>query len=308
MTGTVVAGVDGSPASIAAAHWAAREAERRAADLRLLRVVPPETGRGAVAASAGQDRRTRPGGGSLEEAAVRLRHTYRDVVITTEEVAANPLPGLVAAGEGAGLLVLGSGGKNAMSGLLRGSAALGAVSHGRCPVVLVRAGQRSSDEHRPGSHHCVTPGAPYRDVVLGLDLPRPAERAIAFAFDAASRRCATLRVIHSWNMPPPRTLGEAEAEPRPRTGRAAEEAEALETVLGPWRAKFPKVAVVAESVVGSAAGHLLDAEADASLLVLGHRAPTRGAGPHIGSVSDSVLHHAMVPVAVIPHADPEAAG
>ncbi|GGW08713.1 hypothetical protein GCM10010230_56220 [Streptomyces narbonensis] len=50
---------------------------------------------------------------------------------------------------------------------------------------------------------------------------------------------------------------------------------------------------------GRAAEHLIDAAADAPLLVVGRRRAARGS--HIGSTTHAVIHHAPCPVAVVPH-------
>lgn len=42
---------------------------------------------------------------------------------------------------------------------------------------------------------------PYRDVVLGVDIREDCDAVIAFAFDAAARRAAGLRVVHGWTTP-----------------------------------------------------------------------------------------------------------
>jgi hypothetical protein len=40
------------------------------------------------------------------------------------------------------------------------------------------------------------------DVVPGLDLENPDDSLIRFAFDAASRQAASLRIVHGWSLPP----------------------------------------------------------------------------------------------------------
>ncbi|MFG2788189.1 hypothetical protein [Streptomyces sp. NPDC048419] len=37
--------------------------------------------------------------------------------------------------------------------------------------------------------------------MLGLDLDDPDEAVVRFAFDAAQRRAAWLRVVHGWSLP-----------------------------------------------------------------------------------------------------------
>lgn len=75
----------------------------------------------------------------------------------------------------------------------------------------------------------------------------------------------------------------------------------MSEVLRPWRQKFPTVDVVEDSLSGKAANHLVDASAEASLVVVGRRIRRSPLGAHIGPVTHAVLHHATAPVAVVPH-------
>jgi nucleotide-binding universal stress UspA family protein len=141
---------------------------------------------------------------------------------------------------------------------------------------------------------------PYKPVVLGLDIDRPDDTLIAFAFEAAARRRTALRVIHGWNPPSPSVYGlprnrELDAE----LGRR--DAAALTEVLRPWKRKVPSVEVVEESQPGKPAGHLVDASREAALVVVGRRIRRAPIGVHIGPVTHAVLHHASAPVAVVAH-------
>ncbi|HEX5568797.1 MAG TPA: universal stress protein, partial [Streptomyces sp.] len=192
-----------------------------------------------------------------------------------------------------------------------GSVALSTVARVRCPVVLVRAGT-AGEGARPTSAAAETPEvprpaeipedpAPYRDVVLGLDLARPREELLAFAFDAAARRGAALRVIHGWDPPPVYGINPIALSPYLIDDLAEEKAQALSNVLRGWRNRFPDVEVRGQAVIGRAARHLLEAAADASLVVVGRRNRRSPIGFHTGPVTHAVMHHCAVPVAVVPH-------
>jgi nucleotide-binding universal stress UspA family protein len=287
MARTVTVGLDGSRESVAAAQWAAHEAQRRGLPLRLVHVwewepttrtplVGPETQRHWA------ERIPR-------ETADELRVLFPELEITSEQLAGQPAAVLPVAAEEAELLVMGSRGLSGVAGFLVGSVAQAVVATAERPVVLVRAGEMEEDEHRPGADGSPSETTPYRDVVLGLDTGRPSEALIEFAFDAAARRAAGLRVIHGWNLPPVYGYNPGVMDPR------------LSETLRAWREKFPGVEVTEHAVIGQAARHLIEAASDASLVVVGRRARRSSIGTHIGPVTHAVLHHSPAPVAVVPH-------
>ncbi|SEG80504.1 Nucleotide-binding universal stress protein, UspA family [Actinacidiphila yanglinensis] len=290
MRRTVAVGVDGSPASLAAADWAAREAVRRQAPLRLVNAAAPPPGLTST------DPRRPPDDDAWSPHALAedLRRAHPGARIDVDQVVGQPLPVLFAAADEAELLVLGSRGAGAAAGFLLGSVPLTVVGQAPVPVVLVRAGGPAGAGAPSGS------GAG-TEVVLGLDLDRPSDSVVGFAFDAAARRLATLRVVHGWNAPLPYGLGPASADPEAREELQAHETGALAEALAPWREKYPHTHVVGETIVGDADRHLLGASAEAALLVIGRRPRGTRISAHLGSTSHSVLHHAVVPVAVVPH-------
>ncbi|MFD4660644.1 universal stress protein [Kitasatospora sp. NPDC058444] len=279
----VVVGADGSEPSTAAAEWAAREAHRSGRPLRLLHVggvdstAPGESDRGEVPPSvlATRDHLTRllPG---LE--------------VTCDHMPGTPAYALAAAGGRNGLLVLGSRGLGGFAGLLVGSVSLRTAGHANCPVVVVRDGADGQ-------------GAGAGEVVLGLDSDQADPDVIAFAFEQAAARGATLRVLESRQVP----AGPYSTEPvvyQPEVREALEAAELLrlQDALAPWRAKHPEVRVEAELTAWPAGRALVEASRSACLTVVGRRRPRlHPSAPWLGHVTHAVLHHAHSPVAVVPH-------
>ncbi|MBQ0988120.1 universal stress protein [Streptomyces sp. F63] len=310
MNGIVTAGLDGSPESAAAAEWAAREALLRGVPLRLVHAREKEPHL-VQAPFVGTETQHEWTGGIPDEAVTALRERHPGLEITAEDVTGRPREVLQGIARSADLLVLGSRGLGGVAGFLVGSVALATVAHATRPTVLVRAGEAAGDGHRAGPDgHSATP-APFRDVVLGLDLHQPCDALIRFAFEAAARRAARLRVVHSYRLPPAETWGS-----RPAAGAyppttadlvptAADfsryEERALTAALAPWRADFPEVEVAEECGVGGAAHHLTQASAEASLVVVGRRIRRSPLGTHIGAVAHALLHHSAAPVAVVPH-------
>ncbi|WP_127358425.1 universal stress protein [Actinacidiphila soli] len=106
MSHTVVAGLDGSPESLAAAEWAAREAERREAPLRLVHAWDWQPL--SYAPLAGTEPQRHWAERVPREATEKLRRHHPDLEIGTEQVNKQPVDALLAAAGDAELLVLGS--------------------------------------------------------------------------------------------------------------------------------------------------------------------------------------------------------
>ncbi|MFE9017950.1 universal stress protein [Streptomyces sp. NPDC007808] len=292
----VVVGLDGSRESLAAADWAAREALRRGLPLRLVHaweggVPPDESELPELEAPRYWARRI------LREATDRLDERYPQVSVSADQMSRPAADALVAAGDEAELLVLGSRAFSGFAGFLAGSVALATVAHVTRPVVLVRSGQTLEDEHEQDAEHRASAHTPYRAVVVGVDPAGPCEELLGFAFESAALRAAPLWVVHTWQLPyVPRAL---EAKARKEVGPAA--VRALDAVLAPWRAKFPSVEVHERVEEGRPAQQLLNAAQDAGLLAVGRRIRPARIGVHTGPVAHAVIHHVRCPVAIVPH-------
>ncbi|MFE2971171.1 universal stress protein [Streptomyces sp. NPDC059340] len=292
MPRTVTVGLDGSPESRAAADWAAREAKLRGLPLKLVNVWEPVPEPIAQAPLLGPETHQHWSERVPREAAEELRAAHPGVDVLIEQVTGRPAEVLTGAAKDAEPLVLGSRGLSGVGGFMVGSVGLAVVAHAERPVVLVRAQGDTS-----GTDSDVPPSRP---VVLGLDTGAPDDTLIGFAFEAAVLRGASLRVVHGWNEPPYIAYG-MPPDPELNAQLGAAEAAAVSEVLRPWRQKFPAVDVVEDSLSGKAANHLVDASAEASLVVVGRRIRRSPLGAHIGPVTHAVLHHATAPVAVVPH-------
>ncbi|MFG3144780.1 universal stress protein [Streptomyces sp. NPDC048243] len=298
----VAAGIDGSPESLAAAHWAAREALRRDATLHLVHAwewhprpapsVPADMSQRAWA----DDLMTRVSDG--------IRAAHPAVKVLDRSLNAAPAAALLAAADQADVLVLGSRGLSGLTGFMMGSISQRVVSRSPAPVVLVRAGVGTCAEHLPAPDG-VAPDeisqTPYRDVVLGLDTARPCDELIDFAFDAARRRGAALRVIHAFSAPAAFVAADRLVRPG-GPEMSAEHEHLVVATLRPWCEKYPDVPVAATVMEGRPAGELISASADAALTVVGRREREARFGSRLGPVAHAVLHHTGSSVAVVPHA------
>jgi nucleotide-binding universal stress UspA family protein len=295
----VVAGVDGSAESLAAAAWAAREAERRDKSLHLLHAWerhPPREER--EIASAAQRHLARR---SLRQAEEHLRAECPDIRLTDEQMEGPAVAALLKAADQADLMVLGSRGLSGFTGFLVGSVALAVVAKATRPVVLVRADEKAADEHVPAGDGSAATDTGYRDVVLAVDLGEACDEVIEFAFEAARLRHARLRAVHAWHTAGPIDLGPGDIGLEKDTWQGEEWLGFLRAVLQMWRDKYPEVEVLETVVDEKPSTALVRAATGASLLVVGHRLAERPVGPRTGPVTHAAIHHVGCPVAVVPH-------
>ncbi|QOV33748.1 universal stress protein [Streptomyces ferrugineus] len=295
MSHPVLAGIDGSGRSLAAADWAAREALLRGVPLRLVHAAPRLPG-DAVPNPAAETLH-HVGERLLERAIGELGARHPDLQVRGEQVAGPPAPALLAATRSAGLLVVGARGSGGFDGLAVGSVALATAAAAACPVVLVP--ERPSAGFADGTRAARAAG----QVVVGFDARRPVGEVVDFAFTAAEARRVPLRAVQAWALPAeavsPQTLFVTEED---RATWEDQEVLRLSDALRTWQDKYPDVTTRTDVVLLHPAEALLNASREADLLVVGRRADSRAAEGRLGPVTHAVLHHTRRPVAVVPHA------
>lgn len=288
MSREIVAGVDGSPESLAAADWAAREALHRGLPLRLAHAwrwepldIPLVQDRAAQERAADEVLRA-------AEATIARRHP--DVTLTAEVLRDTPVAALLGTEPRAEMLVIGSRGHGAVSGFLLGSYGQQIIAAAGRPVVAVRS--RDGEPAEP----------PVGDVLVGQHgSPEDSATTLGFAFETAAARGASVRAVRAWSLPPLYAYSPASMRLADEAGGLVPyEEKALREALTPWRERYPEVPVTEHVELGSAGQVLLSASGAAQLLVVGRRARRGALGQRIGSVAHAALHLAPCPVAVIP--------
>jgi nucleotide-binding universal stress UspA family protein len=290
----VVAGVDGSRASLLAVDWAVREAAARRAVLRLVHAAPwpvhaAPSHRHALAghldAGPGEpDTALTIAGDVLAERTEHARALAPGLTVDTRVIDGYAAPELVRESRGAVLLVLGRRGLGGFAGLALGSVAGYVTGRARCPVLLIPAGATPRDRVNGR-------------VVVGVDGLPAAAPVVAFAFEEAAWRGVPLTVVHAW--PPPTTTSPA-ARP------SAEEERQVDVALAGWPDRYPEVALRREVVRGSPAGALMAELSPADLLVVGARGLGGFRDQRLGSVALALVHHAPCPVVVVRETRPPA--
>lgn len=286
----IVVGLDGSPESMSAAHWAAHDAQLRGLPLHLVHAftIPAVGMMGYTIPTGLTDGLYAAGEQLLADATQQLHVLHPDLEITDRLVQADPRPALVEASRDAALTVVGNRGGGRIPEVVLGSVALHVTAHAHSPVAVI-----------PVAAAARTDG-PIR---LGVDGSRVSEAAVAVAFDEADRRRAPLQAVIVWDDADLRGLVAA-GTPLDLVEDDKEHALLAEQLAG-WRDKYPDVVV--EPVVrrGRAAAALLradESETPPQMIVVGSRGRGGFTGLLLGSTSHSLIGHSRWPVLVVrPH-------
>lgn len=290
MESVITVGLDGSPESLAAAHWAADEAELRKLTLRLLHAWPllasdPARAPGEIDQNYWAKKMVH-----TAQSELRTRHPGLSVVgsLVSEEVQ----EALLHAAAESEMTVLGSRGLDRFESFFLGDISMSVTAHAERPVVLVRAGtEPMASPAGPGE-----PG----DVAVAVKLHGPTDDLLGFAFTTAAAHGVPLRAVHGRSLPVnayvPWGIDHDVAD-----GIRQDARKELDQALRPWREKYPKVEVTGSIGLESPARAVLEAAKTAGLLIVGRRRQRRPLAPRLGSVAHAALHHARCPVAVVPH-------
>ena len=258
--GVVVAGLDRSPWSRNAAHWAAAEAACRKATLLLVHayllpgVGEPEGDEFDDAITVTRMR----GAELLADVAMQVRGSHPGVPVDTRLVHADAVTALREASAGAALTVVGSRRAGRVSDVVSGSVAMTIASTNPAPVAVIPARRQGEGQ---GS------------IVVGVDDSPTSDPALAFAFETAAIWRAGLVAVRSWNNV--RVDAAVPVHDMIIDKNAIDRDEQLELAarLRVWQRRFPDVAVRRAVARGRPAPSLLHFAPNARLIVVGSRGP-----------------------------------
>ena len=282
--GRIVVGVDASDSARHAAQWAANEAVLRGRGLTLASAVLPASTIGGMGIPPALDYLDAIRSDSHERLIALAEELPIDDVKTSVQIAT---PGglLIEASKSAHMVVLGSRGTGGFAGLLLGSVGSQVAASAECPVVVWRGDPRSESN----------------SIVVGIDGSENSEAALGAAFEMASFHGWELVAVHAWDIPAYDLIEIPEgAVPLPIAEVAEDEVRLSAEVLAGHRANYPDVVVHENLVRGPAAQALLDHASRAAMITVGTRGRGQFLSAVLGSVSNSVLHKADVPVFVVP--------
>lgn len=268
--GTIVVGVDGSPASKRVLHWAARQAAAERRGLTLVHTVHAVTlahlDGSTLEPDTDQELLQQGGRTILEAAGSDAARWAPGVEVGHVLGVADPRDLLVWMSETAAMVVVGSRGRGPLRSAVLGSVGVALVRHAQCPVVVVR----------PGNIGRVRNG-----IVAGVDALPESGPVLEFSYAEASVRDLPLTVVHA---------GE-DAE----SGRLA-----LAEAIAGMGEKYPDVTVTTRLTQGPALDELVRVGKRMDLIVVGSHQAGGLDRVRRPSVAVAVVEHASCPVAVVP--------
>lgn len=282
----IVVGADGSAASNAAVSWAAREAAMQNVPLTVVHMytafvptfpqlpMPPgvavwqeDSGRQVIEQAV--------------EAAEIAAPKDRTLEIATEVRCSPPVPTLIELSRDAEMVVVGSHGRGAVGRALLGSVSSGVMHGAQCPVAVIR------DEAS------WLPRVTQAPVLVGVDCSPTSERALAIAFEAASRRGVEITALHAW--------GDVALYQLPWLEWQSEAERSLAEYLAGWQERYPEVKVNRVIVLDHPGRALIEESQSAQLVVVGSHGRGGVLSMLLGSVSNAVVHSVHIPVIVARH-------
>ena len=283
----VVAGIDGSDAALGAARWAAEFAAWAGLPLTLVHAVPKLDfhflGTGAPAVLGAPT----DGDAVLAAAELDVRSKHPDLAIDTMAVKSGVATALAEASRSARLVVVGTG---AADHRVLGGHALRIVHRTRCPVVVWRAPLAKRT------------GKPL-PVVVGIDESDKSDHALAEAFDIARTLRAPLTVVHMWEIGAAVGMGDLGGQGNmdwPLLKMLeSQQRQRMDELVAPLAARYPNAHVNKVFQDVSPAKGLTDLSREAQLVVVGSHGRGKLADTILGTVSQSLIHHAECPVLVV---------
>jgi len=282
----LLVGVDGSAASDAAVRFAAHEARRLGAGLRIVHVMPAVVPYAAMTPVVPVEPVTLRSAGHavLHDAAALARTVLEARQVAVQLLDGPRAAGLVKAAQTARLLVVGHERRSTLERIVVGATTQAVAARATCPIVAVPENW--------------TPESSQGRVAVGVKNVERAEPLVRRAFALAAERQARLVLVHAWELPSryDDMLVVAQGDERAWSARARQ---VLGHAVALVARDHPEVEFEIRVVHGQAARVLHQASAEADVLLLARRPHAFPLG-HFGSTGRTLLRESLCPVEVIP--------
>lgn len=295
-TPTIVVGVDGSTASLAAVDWAIQRANLTGARVHIMCMYAMASYSAAAldGGYAGIDAEAlERGAQSVVDAAVERAktgiHLDRPIVISSSIEPGDPAAILVEMSAEVDLIVVGSASGGGFMSRLLGTVSSSLPANARCPVVVV-------PEHKSGKAF-----TPIERIVVGVDGSSATSDALKAAVEETELWGAALTAVSAVPIP---TVGGVMGWV-PSTGNhdevIAEIKNGLNTAVDA-AIEGQDLHVARHVLDGSPASLLIEFSTAVDLVVVGTRGGGGFADIFLGSTSQTVISHSTCPVMVVPRA------
>jgi nucleotide-binding universal stress UspA family protein len=286
--GSIIVGVDGSPASEHAVMWAADEARLQRRDLTLVHAL--------TTMSSSQLGMLATAGIPPAQVMGELRSGAEKIVERAHALAVDRCPGaavdtviesadarklLLELGRTASMTVVGTRGHGLVAGLLLGSVSAAVIRHAETPVVVVRPVQDSAG-----------------GVLIAADGSEDTLELVEHAYREASYRQAPLTIVHCvWDglVAQARWADVSESDPQAAEARLR----IAESVAGMGE-KFPDVEMHVRVTRGAIDACLVDLSAKHELMVIGRPPRSLRVRLALAGLAVPIAEHAHCPVLVVP--------
>ena len=290
MTMKIIVGVDGSEPSFDAVRWAAYEARRRNAGLKLVScyTMPAYGGVDGAIYPSSIDVETlkQDSIGIVRHAIQIVRDIDPQLVVEGVTPMTTPVIGIATSAVKGDEIVVGATGHSGVLNGIVGSVTTGVAHRAHVPVIVV-----PSEAQTPI-------GEAMKTIVVGVDGSPESLLALEWAYTEALASGAELNVVHAWICP--YTISDTSVrEVRKPMEFAA--AKVLQSSLESLGSRLTDGSVVIHSTLceQTPAEALLKESEVAEILVVGSRGRGGLRSLVLGSVSRAVLHRAVCPVAVV---------
>ena len=288
MATMIIVGIDGSDSSFDALRWAAFEARLHDAGIRVIACYTAPT-------YGGLDGAVYPSSVDIDvlkdEAETDVRKAMEivaaidpHVVVDGITLLSSAVVGIAESALAGDEIVVGATGRTGLLNGVIGSVAAGLTHRAHVPVIVVPAGRPS--------------GGKMKRIVVGVDGSPESLTALEWAYAEALASSAKLTVVHAWEYPYDVSRSSMREIRKPMETAAINELRTSLESLGP-RQTDGSVHITPKLCEDAPTAALMTESCGADLIVVGSRGRGGLRSLLLGSVSRTMLHRALCPVAVV---------